>query len=70
MVYSTRRINYRFYELNQGQSCIIAFNNIDKCYKRIEANRLWNIIRNYSIKYGKKFTTRKHMAGIEVTRIL
>ena len=59
-----------YFKLNPGQSCIIAFNNIDKCYKRKTVHKLWNNIWTYSIRTGKKFSTRKHMAGIEVTRIL
>ena len=59
-----------FYFLDPGQSCIVPYNNKDKCYNRRRIQELWNKLYQYGKQSGKKFTTRKHIAGIEVTRIL
>lgn len=59
-----------FYWLEAGSSYIVPFNNIEKCYNRKQAQRLWSILYNYSKVSGKKFITCKHLAGIQITRIV
>lgn len=59
-----------FYWLQQGQSCIIPYDKRYKCYNYNSVRALRNNICRHAKKDGKKFITRKHMAGIEVTRIL
>lgn len=59
-----------FYWLERGQYCIIPYDPRDKCYNVKRIQPLWNILWSYGKKSGKKFRTKKHIAGMMVTRIV
>jgi hypothetical protein len=61
---------YHFERIKIGEIVIYSWNSQHKCYNLLDSRRLRDSIRGYMKKHGGQFYVRRHLAGIEVTRLL
>jgi hypothetical protein len=61
---------YHFDRIKIGERKIYPWTNEDKCYNYNDSNKIQTRLRDYKKKYGGKFYVRRHLAGMEVGRLV
>ncbi len=65
-----RRVSiYGFDLIKVNEVVIYPWNNIEKCHNYNDSNNIRCALRQYIKKSGREFYVRRHLAGIEVTRL-
>ena len=60
---------YHFKRIKVNQIVIYPWNDKDKCYNPIYMRKLREAVYRYIKKHGGQFYVRRHLAGIEITRL-